>query len=73
MNRIENVLHTAQFQLEAVLYALAVAVAIGLAMLAAPALAQDKPLSSVPALSQAMQAPFGEAAYHVVKGSASTT
>jgi hypothetical protein len=62
MNRIENVLHSAKFQLEAVLYALAVAVAIGLAMLAAPALAQDKPQSSVPALSQATQAPFGEVA-----------
>lgn len=39
MNRIEYVLHAAQIELEAVLYALAVAVAIGLAMLAAPALA----------------------------------
>jgi hypothetical protein len=39
MNRIENVLHAAQIDRETTLYALAVAVAIALAILAAPSLA----------------------------------
>jgi hypothetical protein len=67
INRIDNALYAAKTYGEMVVYGLVAAAAIVLALFAAPSLAQDKPQSLTPALSQTAQAPFGDVAHQVVR------